>query len=68
MVILSKNLTILRTYHKSSALSRMNKLILHSIDGVMADLIIQDLVLIRPFAEITTHIYYPDRPTVKEMY
>ncbi|KAG2110465.1 hypothetical protein BD769DRAFT_1674624 [Suillus cothurnatus] len=66
--LISKNLTMLRTYHKSGALSGMDKLIPHSIDGVTADLIIQDLALTRPFAEVAAHICYPDRPVIKEMY
>jgi hypothetical protein len=67
-VMLGKNLTMLRTYHKSGALSGLDKLIPHSIDGVTADLMIQDLALTRPFAEIAAHICYPDKPEIKEMY
>lgn len=67
-MMLGKNLTMLRTYHKSGALSGLDKLIPHSIDGVTADLMIQDLALTRPFAEIAAHICYPDKPEIKEMY
>ncbi|KAG2743923.1 P-loop containing nucleoside triphosphate hydrolase protein [Suillus brevipes Sb2] len=66
--MLGKNLMMLRTYHKSGALFGMDKLIPHSIDGVTADLVIQDLALTRPFAEVAAHICYSDRPAVKEMY
>ena len=59
---------MLRTYHKSGALSGLDKLIPHSIDGVTADLMIQDLALTRPFAEIAAYICYPDKPEIKEMY
>ncbi|KAG2088572.1 uncharacterized protein F5147DRAFT_525879, partial [Suillus discolor] len=68
LVMLGKNLTMLRTYHKSGALSGMDKLIPHSIDGVTGDLIIQDLALTRPFAEIAAYNCYHDRPAIKEMY
>ncbi|KAG2030468.1 hypothetical protein BDR03DRAFT_987079 [Suillus americanus] len=68
LVMLGRNLTMLRTYHKSGALSGMDKLIPHSIDGVTADLIIQDLALTRPFAEVVAHVCFPDRPAIKEMY
>ncbi|KAG2045750.1 hypothetical protein BDR06DRAFT_1015331 [Suillus hirtellus] len=68
LVMLGKNLTMLRTYHKSGALSGMDKLIPHSIDGVTGDLIIQDLALTRPFAEVAAHNCYLDRPAIKEMY
>lgn len=66
--MLGKNLTMLRTYHKSGALSGVDKLIPHSIDGVTADIMIQDLALTRPFGEIAAHICYPDKPEIKEMY
>lgn len=66
--MLGKNLMMLRTYHKSGALFGMDKLIPHLIDGVTADLIIQDLALTRPFAEVAAHICYSNRPMVKEMY
>ncbi|KAG2110016.1 hypothetical protein DEU56DRAFT_985445 [Suillus clintonianus] len=68
LVILGKNLTMLRTYHKGSALSGTDKLIPHSIDGVTADIMIQDLALTRPFAEVAAHICYPDKPWIKESY
>jgi hypothetical protein len=66
--MLGKNLTMLRTYHKSGALSGLDKLIPHSIDGVTADLMIQDLALTRPFAEMACHICFPDEAEIKEMY
>ncbi|KAG1742875.1 hypothetical protein EDB19DRAFT_1827580 [Suillus lakei] len=68
LVMLGKNLMMLRTYHKSGMLSKMDKLILHSIDGVTANFIIQDLALTRPFAEVAVHVCYPDKPSIKEMY
>ncbi|KAG1761223.1 hypothetical protein EDD22DRAFT_954204 [Suillus occidentalis] len=68
LVMLGKNLTMLRMYHKGTALSGTDKLIPHSIDGVMADIMIQDLTLTRPFAEVAAHICYPDKPLIKESY
>jgi len=68
LVMLGKHLTMLRIYHKSGALSGLDKLIPHSIDGVTADLMIQDLALTRPFAEIAAYVCYPDKPEIKEMY
>jgi hypothetical protein len=61
-------LTMLRTYHKGTALSGLDKLIPHSIDGVTADIMIQDLALTRPFAEVAAHICYPDQPMIKQLY
>lgn len=68
LVMLGKHLTMLRTYHKSGSMSGLDKLIPHSIDGVTADIMIQDLALTRPFAEIAAHICYPDRPEIKKLY
>ncbi|KAG2093525.1 uncharacterized protein F5147DRAFT_657420 [Suillus discolor] len=45
-----------------------DKIIPHSIDGVMADIMIQDLTLTRPFTKVATHICYPDKPSIKELY
>ncbi|KAG2126628.1 uncharacterized protein EDB93DRAFT_1096999 [Suillus bovinus] len=68
LVMLGKNLTMLRTYHKGTALTGTDKLIPHSIDGVTADIMIQDLALTRPFAEVAAYICYPDKPWIKEFY
>ncbi|KAG2028843.1 hypothetical protein BDR03DRAFT_1019277 [Suillus americanus] len=59
---------MLRIYHKGTALSGTDKLIPHSIDGVTADIMIQDLALTRPFAEVAVHICYPDKPSIKDLY
>ncbi|KAG2063025.1 hypothetical protein BDR04DRAFT_953732, partial [Suillus decipiens] len=68
LVMLGNHLTMLRTYHKGAALSGSDKLIPHSIDGVTADIMIQDLALTRPFAEVAAHICYPDKPWIKKLY
>lgn len=49
--VLDNHLAIIRTYHKLGALSGKDKLIPHSLDAVTSDLMIQDLALVRPFAE-----------------
>ncbi|KAG1853622.1 hypothetical protein F4604DRAFT_1933011 [Suillus subluteus] len=59
---------MLRIYHKGTALTGTDKLIPHSIDGVTSDIMIQDLALTRPFAEVAAYICYPDKPSIKDLY
>jgi hypothetical protein len=54
--MLGDHLAILREYHKSGALSGVDKLIPHGLDAVTMDLMIQDLAIARPFAEIAIHL------------
>lgn len=68
LCMLGSHLTLLRMYHKSGGLSGTDKLIPHSLDAVTADLVIQDLSIARPFAEIAVHIVYPDREDICCLY
>jgi len=43
--LMGKHITVLRTYHKSGALSQLDKTISHSLDALTNDLLIQNLVL-----------------------
>ena len=66
--ILDTYVAIVRQYHKSSQLTGQDTFIPHALDGVMSDLIIQDLALAKPFAQFATHICVPDRPDIQELY
>ncbi|KAH7918103.1 hypothetical protein BV22DRAFT_985743, partial [Leucogyrophana mollusca] len=68
LCVLGDHLSMLRTYHKMGALTGLDKLIPHALDGVTADMLIQDLSTTRPFAEFAAHICFPDQPGVKELY
>lgn len=68
LVMLGSHLTLLRCYHKSSALSGQDKLIPHGLDALTSDLIIQSLALARPFAELAIHLCYPHNPDITTLY
>jgi hypothetical protein len=66
--ILDNYVAIVRQYHKSSQLTGQDKFIPHALDGVMSDLIIQDLALAKPFAQFAAHLCFPDRPEIQDLY
>ncbi|KAG6819759.1 hypothetical protein H0H93_008917 [Arthromyces matolae] len=67
-VVFGKYLAMLVTYHKGTAMTGSEKLIPHAFDGLTSDLIIQDLAIARPFAELAAFICYPDEPSVQQLY
>ncbi|KAG6863980.1 hypothetical protein C0991_001400, partial [Blastosporella zonata] len=67
-VVFGKYLAMLVTYHKGTAMTGMEKLIPHAFDGITSDLIIQDLAIARPFAELAAYICYPDQPDIGQVY
>jgi hypothetical protein len=66
--MMGNHLAILRQYHKSSSISGVDIVIPHSVDAVTSDLIIQNLAIARPFAEIAAYICYPDNNDVQGRY
>lgn len=68
LVNLGKHVTLIRTYLKSGALSGVDKLLPHSLDAVTSDLMLQDLLLARPFAEFAVSLCFPTHPEILEMY
>ena len=66
--ILDKYVAIIRQYHKSAQLTGQDTFIPHALDGVMADLIIQDLTLAKPFAQFAAHLCFPDQSHIQELY
>lgn len=59
--ILGSHLAIIRTYQKTTSMIGLDKLIPHSLDAVTADIMIQDLLLIRPFATWAATVCYPSQ-------
>jgi len=55
-------------YHKSQSNTTYDKLIPHAVDAVCSDLIIQDLSIARPFAELAAFICFPDKPMFQTLY
>jgi hypothetical protein len=66
--ILDNYVAVVRQYHKSSQLSGHDTFIPHALDGVMSDLIIQDLTLAKPFAQFAAHLCFPQQPEIRELY
>lgn len=59
-VAIGGHIAMLRAYSKTSGTTGMDRIIPHSLDGFNADLLVQNLVLARPFAEFAAHIYWPN--------
>lgn len=68
LYMMGNHLAILCQYHKSAAITGRDKHIPHSLDGVTSDLIIQDLAIARPFAELAVYICYPHDLDVQHRY
>ncbi|KAG6825625.1 hypothetical protein H0H87_009015, partial [Tephrocybe sp. NHM501043] len=67
-VAFGKYIAMLVTYHKGTAMTGTEKLIPHALDGVSSDLIIQNLALARPFAELAVLICFPDKADIRQRY
>ncbi|KAI6044131.1 hypothetical protein EDC04DRAFT_2599717 [Pisolithus marmoratus] len=58
-----------RDYHKSAAITSLeNLLILHMLDGLAGDLVMQSLAIAWPFAELASYICYLHKPDVLQLY
>ncbi|KAI6038566.1 hypothetical protein EDC04DRAFT_2603897 [Pisolithus marmoratus] len=57
-----------RDYHKSAAITSLEKLILHMLDGLTSDLVIQSLAIAWPFAELASYIFYLHKSDVLQLY
>jgi hypothetical protein len=68
LVMFGKHLTLLCTYLKTSAVVRYDKCIPHALDSFSSDLMIQDLAIARPFAELASLISYRDQPSITHLY
>jgi len=67
-VIFGSYVTLLCTYLKTSNLSGNDKCIPHALDAFSSDLLIQDLSIARPFAELAAYIYFNESPAVVHLY
>ncbi|KIO00004.1 hypothetical protein M404DRAFT_30036 [Pisolithus tinctorius Marx 270] len=68
LVVLGNHVSLLCQYLKTTALTGKDKLIPHALDGITSDILVQDLALARPFAEIAARACFPDKPEVVELY
>ncbi|KAI6016335.1 hypothetical protein BKA83DRAFT_4497957 [Pisolithus microcarpus] len=68
LVVLGKHISLLCQYLKTTALTGKDKLIPHGLDGITSDILVQDLALARPFAEVAAKACFPDKPEVVDLY
>jgi hypothetical protein len=68
LVMFGSFLAIICRYHKSGSITGKDKTIPHALDAVTADLLLQDLVLLRPLAQLFAFICYPNNPEVQSLY
>ena len=60
LMCMGSHLTLLCQYSKTTAFTGEDKLIPHGLDAVTSDILLQDLSLARPFAEIASKICFND--------
>ena len=61
-------IAILCCYHKSQNITTVPKLIPHALDAFCASLVVQDLAIARPFAELAVYLCFPDRLDIQSNY
>jgi len=66
--ILDKYVTLVRLYHKTSELVGHDTFLPHALDGVLSDLLIQDLAIAKPFAQFAAHLCFPQQPDIQQLY
>ncbi|KAI6029979.1 hypothetical protein EDC04DRAFT_2898757 [Pisolithus marmoratus] len=67
LMVFGKHVTLLGQYSKMSALTCQDKLIPHALDALTGDILIQNLALACPFAEIAARICFADEE-VSQLY
>ncbi|KAF7799525.1 hypothetical protein EIP86_010762, partial [Pleurotus ostreatoroseus] len=68
LIALGPHLILLRTHSKTSTRNNNFRLIPHAIDTFTADILIQDLTLLRPFAEFAVRQCFPNDSEVLTRY
>ncbi|KAI5991779.1 hypothetical protein EDC04DRAFT_2613777 [Pisolithus marmoratus] len=66
--VLGKHVSLLCQYLKTTALTGKDKLIPHALDGITSDILVQDLALARPIAEVAARACFPYKPEVVDLY
>jgi hypothetical protein len=65
---LDKYISVMRLYTKTGASTGVDKQIPHALDALTADLLIQDLAIARPFAELAVQTCHPNCDDIMELY
>ncbi|KAF8888727.1 hypothetical protein CPB84DRAFT_1849547 [Gymnopilus junonius] len=65
---LNKHLVYLCQYHKGSFATLVDKVIPHAFDAHISDMIVQDLVIARPFAQLAAFEVFKQSQTIQQVY
>jgi hypothetical protein len=66
--VLDQYIAVTRMYTKTGSITGVDRLIPHGLDAFTADMMIQDLAIARPFAELAINICYPNNDKIQELY
>ena len=66
--VLDQYIAVTRMYTKTGSITGVDKLIPHGLDAFTADMMIQDLAIARPFAELAINLCYPNNEKIQELY
>lgn len=65
LMMFGQHVTLLCQYSKTTALTGQDKLIPHGLDAITSDILIQDLAMARPFAQLAAKICFQDDQAVQ---
>ena len=65
LMVFGQHITLLAQYSKTTALTGHDKLIPHGLDAITSDILIQDLALARPFAQIAARVCFGNEQVVQ---
>jgi len=68
LLIMGDHLVTMHMYHKTGNLTGRDKMVPHSLDALTSDLMVQDLALARPFAEVAVHLCFPGDANLYSLY
>ena len=64
LMVFDQHITLLCQYSKTTALTRHDKLIPHGLDAITSDILIQDLAMAHPFAQLAAEVCFGNDSTV----
>jgi hypothetical protein len=65
LIVFGQHITLLTQYLKTTALTGHDKLIPHGLNAITSDILIQDLALTRPFAQIAVRVCFENEDIVQ---
>lgn len=68
LFIMGAYVVLMVIYSKTSGVQTHDKLIPHALDSITGDLLIQDLAICRPFAQMAISALYPNNSSIHHLY